>query len=272
VSRALEHARSLLAPEGVLLLYEVTTHLAWFEMSIAMIEGWQHHVDDLRGETPLLSPAQWESTLRDHGFQRVASYPPANSAAAVLGHHVVLASAPDVVSSSSTIAAATPAAPSVESSASQTPSAPATPLAPTAGSGSLYDRLVALTVGERVEVLRELVQRQVARVMRLRPSAPLPSTSDRLMSIGMDSLMAVELRKMLSKELDEAITLPSTLIFDYPTIGAIVDLILASLGLNEPVTPTDVAPDAPAESAAAAIADLSEAEVEAMLLEQLKGM
>jgi acyl transferase domain-containing protein len=142
-----------------------------------------------------------------------------------------------------------------------------------ADASNLRARLAALTHGERVDFVRAMVQRQVARVMRLRPDAPLPGANDRLMSIGMDSLMAVELAKHLHREIEDSVKLPSTLIFDFPTIGAIADLVLRLFEFSdEPAqqAPTPVAPKSNA-AAAAAIADLSDEEVEALLAEQLKG-
>ena len=89
----------------------------------------------------------------------------------------------------------------------------------------------------------------------------------------MDSLMAVELAKHLHREIENSVKLPSTLIFDFPTIGAIADLVLRLFEFSD--EPTQQAP-APVvaksnASAAAAIADLSDEEVEALLAEQLKG-
>jgi 3-oxoacyl-(acyl-carrier-protein) synthase/SAM-dependent methyltransferase len=284
LGQAIEHARSLLAPNGMLMLYEATTHLDWFEMSIALIEGWQHHIDDLRGETPLLTPEQWAQALTARGFDRVAQYPDANSPAGLLGHHIIIASVPttavertDVatptlaqaradVTTTCVIGAVTPAV---------SPTASATGAAPSAGAtNAARESLASLTHGERVESMRELVQRQVKKVMRLRADAPPPGTNDRLMSAGMDSLMAVELRKLLTTELGGAVTLPSTLIFDYPTIGAIVTLILDQLDLGElaVAAPTVGTPAAAVPKTAAALANLSDAEVEAMLLENLNGL
>ena len=48
-----------------------------------------------------------------------------------------------------------------------------------------------------------------------------------LMSAGLDSLGAVELRKELASV--TGLDLPTTLIFDYPTTGSITDLILDML-------------------------------------------
>jgi acyl carrier protein len=146
------------------------------------------------------------------------------------------------------------------------------PRTPVGSDSNLRAQLEVLTHGERVDFVRAMVQKQVIRVLRLRPDAPPPGANDRLMSIGMDSLMAVELAKHLHREIENSVKLPSTLIFDFPTIGAIAELVLRLFEFtDEPAqqAPTPVAPKS--NAAAAAIADLSDEEVEALLAEQLKG-
>jgi acyl carrier protein len=55
------------------------------------------------------------------------------------------------------------------------------------------------------------------------------------MDIGMDSLLAVEFRTRLTSEL--AVPLHTTLVFDYPTIGAISDYIVAQHTTGQEVQP-----------------------------------
>ena len=85
---------NLLAPGGLLILIESTTHFDWFDMSTGLIEGWQHFLDDLRMDNPLLSPAAWVSALNDAGFVEAGAWPRAGTAADHLGMHVLAARVP----------------------------------------------------------------------------------------------------------------------------------------------------------------------------------
>ena len=68
---------TLLAPGGVLMLVESTTHLAWFDMTTGLIEGWQHFADDLRGDNPLLPPPTWIEALRTPASSAARAWPEA---------------------------------------------------------------------------------------------------------------------------------------------------------------------------------------------------
>ena len=57
---------------------------------------------------------------------------------------------------------------------------------------------------------------QITRVLGLDPAEPFDPLQD-LTDIGMDSLMAVELSNRLPRGL--GLPLPSTLAFEYPTVG-----------------------------------------------------
>jgi len=84
--------------------------------------------------------------------------------------------------------------------------------------------------------------------------------------MGMDSLMAVELRNALSGVV--AAALPATLMFDYPTVAALADYVkqyLPAMQLGETAVPTPTAVNEPADD----LADLSDEEAEALLLAEL---
>src|SRR5690606_30493072 len=98
------------------------------------------------------------------------------------------------------------------------------------------------------------------------PNRP-PSRDARLLDLGLDSLMAVRLRNQLQKKLGLREALPSTLVFDYPTIRHIAKLIVKRAVPDQPVVPEQ--PTA-AEAAPPDLASMSDAEVEAMLLKRLE--
>lgn len=71
----------------------------------------------------------------------------------------------------------------------------------------------------RVSVLTKELQEQVAQVLG-RNGSSLPDTDQGFFDIGMDSLTSVEFKHRLEKLLN--ISLPSTLIFEFPTVDDVV--------------------------------------------------
>jgi acyl carrier protein/NAD(P)-dependent dehydrogenase (short-subunit alcohol dehydrogenase family) len=82
-------------------------------------------------------------------------------------------------------------------------------------------------------ILSEFLVREAAAILGRSPGTVIP-TDRGLFDMGMDSLMAVELKSRLEKAL--ACELPSTLTFNYPTIDAIVGYLASEL-LQAPAAP-----------------------------------
>ena len=128
--------------------------------------------------------------------------------------------------------------------------------------------------GDRAGLVLDYVRQCVMTVLR-RGASEGVGPRDRLMDLGVDSLMAVELRNLIGKGLRLSRPLPATLMFDYPTPAAIADYVAAQLafanGHPAPTAETVEAVDGRA-GAATAVADLTDAEVEALLIEKLDRM
>jgi hypothetical protein len=89
--------------------------------------------------------------------------------------------------------------------------------------------------------------------------------------MGMDSLMAVELKSLLEK--DTALSLPSTLTFNYPTIGDLAGYFMKQLSLEDPPPQPVVAADtssAPSADSLPASDALTEDELSDLLIRKLQ--
>jgi acyl transferase domain-containing protein/SAM-dependent methyltransferase len=264
---ALDYARSLLTPGGLLLLSETTAHPAWLDITTGLIEGWQQFDDEIRRSSPLLPAAAWKELLQDHGFVDFVALPEAGSPAEVLGLHVLVARTP-VSGAAKTVRSAlllpdrdVPAgAATLASEAAQR-------------AAELRAQIEDAPPGQGEEILLEFVRDTVVQVLRLPPSQSVDSRH-RLMDLGFDSLMAVELRDRLATGLGLTRKLPATLVFDHPSIEDIASYLAGDVLERSSSPSANVPPETtvPASSAAAALAQLSEEEAEALLLQRLEGL
>ena len=264
LGQTLDFVRSLLAPGGALLLYEVTHPPSYFDISIALIEGWQKSADTIRGIGPLIDTDAWKALLPKHGFDLVQAWPDVSSPAEVLGSHLFMARATGT---------AVP-----QSGALMPPRGkPILTIADTAEQSTdpIRDILADLPASEHRGALVDFVRRRVGIVLKRPQDSEIPADR-RLMDLGLDSLMALELRNALSKGLALDQTLPATLMFDHPCIADIAELLLAKLGGKTPAALEAGAQTSTASHTSAApqlsqetIEELSDADVEKLLNDRL---
>lgn len=88
IAEALEHLRSLLAPGGFLLLWEVTKPQLDFDITDGLLMNPLEDEERSRGN-PFLSKEQWQEKLRSHGFSEVTVF----SETEVFGEEIFLARA-----------------------------------------------------------------------------------------------------------------------------------------------------------------------------------
>jgi acyl transferase domain-containing protein/D-arabinose 1-dehydrogenase-like Zn-dependent alcohol dehydrogenase/acyl carrier protein/NADP-dependent 3-hydroxy acid dehydrogenase YdfG len=105
----------------------------------------------------------------------------------------------------------------------------AAPARAAATNGARPRDLAAIPADKRADAMVDAVRAEIARVMSLGRAGAVPLDKP-LRELGLDSLMAVELRNALGRRVGRA--LPATLAFDYPTAAAIAKYLL-----GEPSSP-----------------------------------
>jgi acyl carrier protein len=126
----------------------------------------------------------------------------------------------------------------------------------------LLQRLKKAAASQRRAMLVEHISRCAVQVLGLGTGYRIDELQP-LRELGADSLLSVELRNRLAETLSRS--LPATLLFDYPTVSALATYLAGVLGLAEEVAPEVKHPD----KAVAAVVAMTDAEAEAMLLQEL---
>ncbi|MCB0209451.1 MAG: SDR family NAD(P)-dependent oxidoreductase [Anaerolineae bacterium] len=140
------------------------------------------------------------------------------------------------------------------------------------------EQLEQTPLAARASLLTQHLRAEIAKVLALRsPNQIDPRQS--VFDLGLDSLMAVELRNQIATSLELA--LPSTLLFDYPTLETLADYLWSN-GLlyakkpasvsetelsseDQPLSPISTEPNRPMSNLEA----LSDEEAESLLLDKL---
>jgi acyl carrier protein len=123
---------------------------------------------------------------------------------------------------------------------------------------------------QRRDVVQSHLRGRAARVLGLDPSEPIDPRRP-LSEIGLDSLMAVELRNAIAESLGR--TLPATLLFKHPTLEALTDFLMGELcGPVKPAGSPVTDAGAQWDAAIDAVAQLSADEVQRLLADELQSI
>ena len=101
IKQTLSNVKQLLAPGGILVLYEATTQVFWVDLVFGLLEGWWKFQDyQLRPDYPLLSKSKWKEALEEIGFTQVVTLPEVEGMSEILSQQaVIVASAPQIIES-----------------------------------------------------------------------------------------------------------------------------------------------------------------------------
>jgi NADPH:quinone reductase-like Zn-dependent oxidoreductase len=132
---------------------------------------------------------------------------------------------------------------------------------------TLKDELERAPVASRRGIFLTFVKQEARRVMGLADTHAIDERQP-LLKMGLDSLMAVELRNRLAAALGRS--LPATLLFDYPSPGAIADFVLGAMTAATTGTADPTARETPDDDALLRdIAGMSDEEAERLLEREL---
>jgi acyl carrier protein len=131
----------------------------------------------------------------------------------------------------------------------------------TSTAAELVERLARTVADRRPAILLDEVRRRACIVLGLAPDH-LIDPDRPLSDLGLDSLMAVEIRNALSSAIGKP--LPSTLIFSYPSTAAIAEYLASQMD-REPQTETPESADTNMGDFLSQLEQLSEGEVEQLL-------
>jgi NADPH:quinone reductase-like Zn-dependent oxidoreductase/SAM-dependent methyltransferase len=132
----------------------------------------------------------------------------------------------------------------------------------------LAERLAAVPASKRRAVLQAEVRSSAVKVLSLAPAHPVDLRAP-LATLGLDSLMAVELRNLLGRAISRS--LPATLLFDYPSIAALTDHFATLLEIEAEEMPAAAPAPVDGEGLLDRVEDLSEDELDRLLAERMRG-
>ncbi len=136
----------------------------------------------------------------------------------------------------------------------------------TSSGNELLKRLESAPESKRKNLLQSHIRLQALKVLSLPVDFTLEQRQP-LQELGLDSLMAVELRNLLRKDLPTAREVPTTLVFDYPTLEALTNYFFDELfGKEKTKEPTAIAIE---KIETTPITEISDDEAAALLLAEL---
>ncbi len=93
---------------------------------------------------------------------------------------------------------------------------------------ALLKRLMSASVAKRKALLTRYLREELGAVLGL---AERPGAAVGFFDLGMDSLMAVELRNRIAASLGDACQLTNTIAFDYPSVAKLAEHLASQIGV-----------------------------------------
>jgi len=247
----LDHVVRMLRPGGWLVLLEGTDPPLWGDMVFALIDGWWLFEDtDLRPDYPLLPGDRWQALLHQVGFEDVSALTDTRADAAPM--HVLFLARRSLGSEDRTTGALMNADQPISADRRSIDVAPA----PREQPARPEPAPLPLSAPASKEAWSTALRQCAGRIMRM-PMAAVDAGRP-LVELGMDSLMAIELRTMVERT--HSVELPMRLFANQPTIDDLaaylhdqqaVEQLNLHFGSQDRAAPTAVASEASAATSGA---------------------
>jgi amino acid adenylation domain-containing protein len=206
IQKTLRHAKAALRPGGWLCINEISRNTLFAHLTFGLLDGWWLARDrELRMPgSPALSPASWTHVLGACGYAPVAF--PAEHAHG-LGQQVIVARSDGVLFQPSR---------DVPAAAAEPPTPPAPVAAP-----PVIDETPRMSQPTR-DYVSSILRDSLAEALKLPPERVQDEKA--FADYGVDSIIAVSLVNLINTA--AGITLPTTALFDHPSIARLTKHIL----------------------------------------------
>ncbi len=210
LQQSLGHARSLLREGGFLIALEGVRRERLLDLIFGLTEGWWRFRDtELRPDYPLIQERTWLSLLRSCGFADPSAVPYSAGTQSAGDSQVVLLAA----------------AGNVESQCMSEARADMNRASKMAASADLQrwiDAFQNSTLDNRRDAVEGYLRTSVATVLGLEPEEL--DLDQPVSNLGMDSLMAIQLKNRLDKDLD--VSIPMVAFLQGKTVEQLIDVAL----------------------------------------------
>jgi len=123
-------------------------------------------------------------------------------------------------------------------------------------------------VPARLAIVEAHIREQVGAVLGM--AAKRVDVNKPLQAMGLDSLMTLELRNRLERGM--GMKLPATLVFNYPSVAALTRHLAEELHVEDGTQPAAPTPEVPAPQTVDEFEDMTQAEIEALLADELASL
>ncbi|MEM9482534.1 MAG: MupA/Atu3671 family FMN-dependent luciferase-like monooxygenase [Cyanobacteria bacterium P01_F01_bin.116] len=255
LKRTMDHVQMLLAPGGLLVLLEGMEPQGWLDLTFGLTLGWWQFKDhDLRPDYPLLTATQWQSFLEAQQYKAVD----------------VVGLDPHTTSQQAIVVATHQQRLEPRLAGKKIGNDNPKPQAASQKNQQWLQELESLPIPARRARLTDYVQTQVAEIMGMTSLSELDHQRG-LFELGMDSLMALELKNRLETTLGRSI--PAVVAFEHPSVAALstylAEEILDWKTVEEATWDTSAKTPSISDDPLAAISELSEEDVERLLAEKI---